>query len=198
MLKETQFTIKGFVVWGVCALFFLYEFFLRASIGTFQHSLMQDLQLSVFQYALLSTTIFSVMYGIMQIPVGLLVEHFGLKRVLTVGALLCAISCFMFACATTYFYAASARMLMGMGASVGFLCLLVAVSEWMPHGHMALFIGLSQFIGTMGPMLGAGPLEEFSSTAHVSWQAIFYALGGGGIFLSILVMCFVENNQWKS
>ncbi|MDF1677282.1 MAG: MFS transporter [Legionellaceae bacterium] len=195
MLKETEFSTKGFVVWGVCALFFLYEFFLRVSLGTFQHPLMDALHLSSFQYALLSTTFFSVMYGVMQIPVGLLIDNIGLKKVLFTGASLCALSCFGFACANTYLFAVIARMSMGAGASVGFLCLLVAVHEWMPHRHNALFIGLSQFIGTMGPMLGAGPLEGFIESAHISWQVVFYGLGAVGLGLVTLIGFFVENHH---
>ncbi len=198
MLKETQFSTKGFIVWSVCVLFFLYEFFLRASLGTFQHPLMHDLHLSSFEYALLSTTLFSVMYGIMQLPVGLLIEYIGLKKVLLVGSVICAVASFGFAYSNTYFYAMLTRMLMGLGASVGFLCLLVSVHEWMPHRHNALFIGLSQFMGTMGPMLGAGPLEDLVTHAAISWQFIFKCLGFIGFGLMVLIICFVENSHERA
>lgn len=198
MLKETQFSTKGFVVWGVCVLFFLYEFFLRASLGTFQHPLMHDLHLSSFQYSLLSTTLFSVMYGVMQIPVGLLIDNIGLKKVLLLGATISAFSCVAFAYSNTYYLAVMARMLMGIGASVGFLCLLVSVHEWMPHRHNALFIGLSQFFGTMGPMFSAGPLEDLVASAHISWHVIFNALGMIGLGLVVLIIFFVENSQERA
>jgi MFS family permease len=198
MLKDTQFSTKGFIVWGVCALFFLYEFFLRASLGAFQHPLMHDLHLSSVQYALLSTTLFSIIYGLMQIPVGLLIEHLGLKKVLVIGAAICMLSTFGFAYSNTYFYAVVARMFMGLGASVGFLCLLVSVYDWMPHRHNALFIGLSLFIGTMGPMLGAGPLEDLINTAHIPWQILFKELGFIGLGLVILIVFFVENSHERA
>ncbi|MDX2346497.1 MAG: MFS transporter, partial [Legionella sp.] len=195
MLKETQFSTKGFVVWGICVLFFLYEFFLRASLGTFQHPLMQDLHLSSIEYALLSTTLFSVIYGAMQIPVGLLIEQIGLKKVLLLGVAICTLSTFLFAYSTTYLSALAARMLMGLGASVGFLCVLVSVHEWMPHRHNGFFIGLSLFLGTLGPMLGAGPLEDLILSAHISWQFIFKGLGFIGLAFVFLVILFVENSH---
>jgi len=195
MQKETQFTVKGFVVWGVCALFFLYEFFLRSSLGTFQHPLMHDLHLSTFEYSLLSSTLFFVMYGVMQIPVGLLIDNIGIKKTLLMGAAICALASFAFAYSSTFFFAVVARMLMGLGASVGFLCLLVSVNDWMPHRHNALFIGLSQFIGTMGPMLGAGPLETFTTSQHIEWQLVFKALGLIGLVLFLFVLVLVENSH---
>jgi len=198
MLKEIQFTRQGFVVWGVCALSFLYEFFLRSSLGTFQHPLMQDLHLTSVQYSLLSSTLFLVMYGVMQIPVGLLIDNIGLKKTLLLGSFICAMASFAFAYSNTYVFAVISRVFMGLGGSVGFLCLLVSVNEWMPHRYNALFIGLSQFIGTIGPMLGAGPLENFVNHAHVSWQLIFKLLGFIGFGLFFLVFFCVKNSHEKA
>jgi MFS family permease len=195
MLKETQFTRKGFVVWGACALFFLYEFFLRSSLGTFQHALMHDLHLSSLQYSLLSSTLFLAMYGLMQIPVGLLIDNIGLKKSLLLGSAICTLSTFSFAYSNSFYLAILSRMLMGLGASVGFLGLLVSVHEWMPHRYNALFIGLSQFIGTLGPMLGAGPLEDFVISSGVAWPQVFKALGIIGIGVVILIALLVENSH---
>jgi len=198
MLKNIQFSRKGFVVWGVCALSFLYEFFLRSSLGTFQHPLMQDLHLTSVEYSLLSSTLFLVIYGLMQVPVGLLIDNIGLKKTLLLGSFICAMASFGFAYSDTYMLAVVMRMFMGLGASVGFLCLLVSVNEWMPHRYNALFIGLSQFIGTIGPMLGAGPLENFANNAHMSWQLIFKLLGFIGLGLFFLVYLCVENSHEKA
>ena len=195
MLKETQFTIKGFVVWSVCVLFFLYEFFLRVSLGSFQHPLMHDLHLSAVEYSLLSSTLFFVMYGLMQIPVGLLIDKIGLKKSLTIGSIICALASFSFAYSSTFWFAVISRALMGLGASFGFLSLLVAINDWMPHRHNALFIGLSQFIGTMGPMFGAGPLETLTAAKHIEWQLVFKVLGFIGVALVVMIVFFVEDRH---
>jgi MFS family permease len=84
---------------------------------------------------------------------------------------------------------------MGLGASFGFLSLLVAVNDWMPHRNNALFIGLSQFIGTMGPMFGAGPLESYTSSGHIAWQLVFKALGMIGLVIFVLIAIFVQNKH---
>lgn len=192
---KTKFSTKGFVVWFVCVLFFLYEFFLRVSLGTFQHPLMHDLHLTAVQYSLLSSTFFFVIYGLMQIPVGLCIDKIGLKKSLMIGAGVCASASLAFAYSQTFLFAAEARVLMGLGASFGFLSVLVAVNDWMPHRHNALFIGLSQFIGTMGPMFGAGPLEDLTVAAHIPWQFVFKILGLIGFVLFLMIVFFVENQH---
>ena len=198
MITNNESKAKGFLVWGICALFFLYEFFLRTVIGTFQHPLMYDLEISSFQFSLLSTTVFLFIYGIMQIPIGLIVDHLGLKKSLSIGAAICAFSAFAFSYSYNYPIAILHRMFMGLGASFGFICLLVAVHDWMPRKYSALFIGLSQFIGTLGPMLAAGPLETIILSNNIDWHFVFLILGFIGIIILLLIILFVENNQHKA
>ena len=197
MDKNTLQT-KGFLIWGICALFFLYEFFLRTVIGTYQHPLMYDLNLTSFQFSLLSTTIFLLIYGLMQIPVGLIVNNLGLKKSLTIGALCCTASSVGFSYSYSYEMAVVYRMIMGFGAAFGFISLLISVNDWMPHKYSAIFIGLSQFIGALGPIAAAGPLETLSNSTNIHWRSIFLYLGGIGAVLTILIFLFVENNQEKA
>lgn len=192
MHKNQQ--IIGIKVWLTCALFFTYEFLLRTVIGTLQPGLMQDLQLSSFSFAILSTTAYLVIYGAMQIPVGVIVDNFGLKKSLSLGCSACIISCLWFALAQSYISALFARTLMGFGSAFGFICLLVAVYEWLPNKNIALFIGLSQFIGTLGPMIAAGPIATLAHSGEVSWRTIFLYLSLAGCFLLGLIILFVKNN----
>lgn len=193
-MVDNKLSLKGFVVWGTCALFFLYEFFLRTVLGTYQHPIMMDLHLNTFEFSLLSTTIFLLIYGLMQVPVGLIVDKIGLKKSLLIGTVVCTISSFGFAYTDSFPIALLFRMLMGFGASFGFICLLMSVHEWMPHKYSAIFIGLSNFIGTMGPMLAAGPLHSLSGSSGVSWRSIFLLMGFVGVGLTLASAIYVENN----
>ena len=189
---------KGFFIWGICALFFLYEFFLRTAIGTYQHPVMQDLHLSAFEFSLFSTTVFLFIYGIMQLPAGLIVDNIGLKKSLLIGSTCCVIAAFGLAHAHHYPLAIAYRILMGFGASFGFICLLIAVYDWLPHRYNALFIGLSQFIGTLGPMIAAGPLSSVANAPGANWHHLFLFLGISGLLLVILIFLFVENNVQRT
>ena len=197
-MPDNKLKAKGFLVWGICALFFLYEFFLRTVIGTYQNPIMQNLELTSLQFSLLSTTIFFLIYGLMQIPAGLIVDHIGLKKSLLIGAFCCTISAIGFSYSNSYQAAISYRLLMGFGASFGFICLLISVRDWMPHKYSALFIGLSQFIGTLGPMAATGPLNSLSESMGITWRSIFLYLGAMGIVITALIFFFVENNKQKT
>ncbi|KTD21599.1 MFS transporter [Legionella londiniensis] len=195
MIADNKITTKGLVVWFVCAFFFMYEFLLRTVLGTFQFPLMQDLHLTPVSFALLSSTAYQLIYGTMQLPVGIITDRFGLKKTLLAAVLFCAAANLGFAFSTEFSTAAVFRVLMGFGSSFGFVCLLVAVYDWMPRKNIALFIGISQFIGTLGPMLAAGPFNVLSQNNAVSWRSIFIVLSGIGFLIALLVLFFVEKNR---
>lgn len=194
-MSTKNIPLKGYLVWGTCALFFLYEFFLRTVIGSCQQSLMNDLGLTPFGFSFLSTTVFMTVYGIMQIPVGIIARSYGLKKTLLVGSCACTISAWGFAGVQSFQTALIFRILMGFGASFGFIGILLAVCEWMPQSKNGLFIGISQFIGTLGPILATGPLETVSELPGITWRYVFSILGYVGTFITIVIALFVEENQ---
>lgn len=198
MSKDNPVTATGCLVWGICVIFFLYEFLLRTVMGTFQHPIMNDLQLTSFKFSLLSTTTYHIMYAFMQIPAGLIINRWGLKKSLFSGAIVCSLASIGFGYANNYPTAVTARVFMGMGSSIGFLALLVAIYDWMPNRYSALLIGISQLIGTMGPMLAAGPLNALSENTAIAWRTIFIILGITGFIISLAIFIFVRNNHDKA
>jgi MFS family permease len=197
-VKDTEFKVKGFIVCGIAALFFLYEFLLRTVIGTFQHPIVQDLSLTSFQFSLLSTTVFLFVYGLMQLPVGIVVGNIGLKKSLIIGASACTVATFGFSYSYAMYSAVFFRFLMGFGASFGLLCLLIAINDWVPKRYNAIAIGISLFFGTLGPMVAAGPLDSLADSTGVSWRFVFLYLSLIGLVLVALIIFFVESNTEKA
>lgn len=183
------------MVWLSCALFFMYEFVLRTVVGTFQTQLTIDLNLTPFSFSLLSTTGYSLIYGLMQIPVGIIAVRIGLKKSLFIAALLCSISTAGFAISSQLSTAMLCRIAMGFGSSFGFVCLLIAVYDWMPRKSIAFYIGISQLIGTMGPMMAAGPLNSLSQTSSLSWRGFFFYMAGLGLMIALIVLLIVKENR---
>lgn len=190
-----NYTLKGLSIWFICALFFVYEFLLRTILGTFQHPVMYELNLSAIEFSFLSSTVYLLIYGLMQIPVGLIIDRIGLKNSVLLGCGLCALSSIGFSFVNNLAVGVTLRFVTGFGSSFGFICLMVAVYEWLPAAQRSFLIGLSLFIGTMGPMLAAGPLETLADARNVNWRDTFLYLGLFGIGLSTLVFLFVKNNS---
>lgn len=197
MRRDNKFTLKGVIIWLICALFFLYEFLLRTVIGTFQHPIMYDLKLTSFTFAVLSSTVYLLSYGFMQIPVGLIVDRFGLKKSLLFACVTCTVATIGFAFSYHYPLAVFYRVLTAIGSSFGFVCLLVAVFDWLPNRNRGLLVGGSLFLGTMGPILAAGPINAFAEYFSLSWRTIYIYLGLCGALITLLILLLVENNKSK-
>ena len=97
MTTRESISSKGLWIWLICAVFFSYEFMLRTILGTFEHPLLQDLHLSLVAFSVLSASAYQTVYGLMQIPVGLLLDRYGLKKMLTIAVITCAVSVTCFA-----------------------------------------------------------------------------------------------------
>ena len=100
--------------WVVCALgaiVYSYEYLLRMSPSVMQDSLMQFYHLTGVQYGYLSGSFYYFMYVAMQIVVGLLVDRYGPRRLLTLACLLCAFGGWLFACSHMLWVAMTGRFL---------------------------------------------------------------------------------------
>ncbi|MGE3318429.1 MAG: MFS transporter [Candidatus Berkiella sp.] len=195
MDSENKFTLQGALIWFICAIFYTYELLLRTVLGTFQQPIMQDLSLTPFSFALMSTTCYLIVYCVMQVPAAIITNRYGLKKTLMFATALCAVAGVGFAYTYELNVAIFFRMLMGLGSSFGFVCLLMSVYEWMPKKHYGTLIGVSQFIGLIGPMVAAGPLNSIVLANNTDWRVVLFSLGLIGVMLTLLVISFVKDSQ---
>lgn len=192
MTEEKQVSFLGLFIWLLVSFFFLYEFFLRTFIGSIANEVMDGLSLSAEKFAWI-TSAYYFSYAIMQVPVGMLVDKFGVRKILIFGTLVCALSAFFFAHSSNFETAFVSRLIMGFGSSFAFISLLVVASNWFPQRLFGFFVGSSQFIGTMGPILAAGPMVKFLLTFNLSWQKLLDGTGVVGFILALVMFIFVKN-----
>lgn len=192
--KDKKITGLGVIAWSICALFFLYEFFLRTFLGALAHQIIPDLRLTPSRFALLAST-FYIAYGLMQIPVGAIGSKYGIKKCLIFACLVCAFASFGFANTHSFIPALIYRFLMGFGGGFAFLILLIATITWFPKSKLAFFVGLGQFIGTMGALIAGGPLAYVVSSDSISWRLVFNFIALFGFLLFILSFIFVRKNE---
>ncbi len=86
----------AFYGWATGALFFFYAWILRVAPSVMIDELMRDFTVGAAAVGHLSAFYFYGYAG-MQIPVGLLMDRFGPRRLMTVAALGCAAGCVLFA-----------------------------------------------------------------------------------------------------
>lgn len=189
---DQKIKVIGVFIWAIAAIFFLYEFFLRTFVGSIAHQLIHDLHLNIEQFTLMGSAYY-LAYGLMQIPVGVLADKFGVKKIMIFATLTCALATFLFSHSHTFTEALVGRFFMGFGSSFAFVCLLVIASNWFPKRFFGFFAGASQLIGTMGPVLAGGPLISWLIDSHIDWRLALSSIGAFGVMLAFLTFFFVKN-----
>ncbi len=192
-----QISKIGLLIWLLAALFFLYEFFLRAFLGSVFYEVSSALKINAEQISLIDAAYY-VTYGLMQIPVGILVDRFGVKILLTIATLICSCGVLLFSISHGFYFAVFSRILMGFGSAFAFVCLLILSLNWMPKKHTGFFFGLAQFIGAMGPMLASAPFVIVLYRLHDNWRFMLAMIAAIGVFLALLIMLFVKDKPAHS
>lgn len=182
----------GALIWLLAGCFFLYEFFIRAFMGSIAMPYQMDLMLSPAQFSLIASAYY-IAYSPMQIPVGLLMDRFGTRLLISLGALFCSLGTILFSYATHFNSAWLARFLMGLGSSVGFISLLTISLNWLPTRLFGFFSGMTQTLGAIGPILSGAPLAYWMLASHNNWSLILRNVGLAGLVLTLILACFIRN-----
>src|SRR3989338_11497271 len=91
--KEFTHSVWMYVI---ASLFLIYEMGLQVSPSVMTHELMQDFQMNAAVMGVMVSAYF-YSYTAMQIPAGVLYDHFGPRTLLTWAAVLCSIGTLFFA-----------------------------------------------------------------------------------------------------
>ena len=144
------------LAWSTGAMFFFYAWVLRVAPSVMVEELMREFAVGAGVLGHLSAAYFYGYAG-MQIPVGLLLDRFGPRRLMTVAALACAGGCILFAVSDTLTAATVGRFLIGACAAFSLVGAMAIAGQWFP-AHFAILSGLAMAAGMTGGMVGQAPL----------------------------------------
>lgn len=178
------------LVWGLAASAFFIEYFARVAPAVMVDSLMHDFKVQALALGSLSAFFYYTYVG-MQIPVGILVDRFSLRWLLTSMILLCGVSCLIFAMTTHLEIAEFARLMMGFGAAFAFVSALKVATVWFPAQKFGLLAGLTQALGMLGAAVGQMPMAYL--VENLGWRSALTFIAGLMILLSVMVALLVRD-----
>ncbi|MBM0228847.1 MULTISPECIES: nitrate/nitrite transporter [Micromonospora] len=130
-------------------------------------------------------------YAAMQVPVGVLLDRFGSRRLLLTGGALMVAGQLCFAVATDVRLAVAARVLVGLGDAMTFISVLRIVAFWFPGRRNPLLVQLTGTVGQLGAVLGAVPLVALLH--HAGWTPAFLTAAALGATVLLLVLAAVRD-----
>jgi MFS family permease len=131
-------------------------------------------------------------YGGMQIPIGVLLDRYGARPIMTIGMLLMAAGQLTMAISPSVGVAILARMLLGAGDAAIFPGVLRLIATWFPAQRGPIMVQFTGIVGQAGQLVALIPLAALLHAT--SWTITFGSIAGLGVLFAILVFLLIRNH----
>lgn len=189
-IRDARFARARRIVFGIVLLSFVLSFFHRTAPAAIAGELTRAFAIDAATLGTLAATYFYV-YTLLQIPVGVLADTLGPRRILSAGSLVAGVGSLSFALAPTWEIAAAGRTLVGIGVSVAFIAILKVSAVWFPANRFATLNGVTMFAGNAGAVVAGAPLAWL--VTQTSWRSVFMGLAALSIALGIATWLVVRD-----
>ena len=181
---------RSWVVFGFAVFAYIVAVLQRSSLGVAGVAATDRFHVSAAALSSLAV-IQLIVYAGLQIPVGVVLDRVGSRRLIILGASLMIVGQATVALAPTIGVAIVGRIFVGAGDAMTFISVLRLLPNWFSGRRLPI---VSQWLGTLGQLgqlLSAVPLTLLLGTAH--WTGAFLVLGGASALALVGVLLFVSN-----
>jgi sugar phosphate permease len=180
--RDPRFIRARRVIYGIALLSFVLSFFHRTAPAAIADELARAFEINSAVLGTLAATYFYV-YMVLQVPVGILADTMGPRRLLAAGSLVAGLGSIAFALAPNWEVAAAGRTLVGIGVSVAFIAILKVSAVWFPASRFATLNGVTMLAGNLGAVIAGAPLAWL--VTQTSWRVVFLSLAALSIALGV-------------
>lgn len=168
------------------------SYLFRSTNAVIAPELTAEIGLDATALGLLTSTYFLAFAGF-QLPLGLLLDRFGPRRVQSVLLLSAALGAGLFAIGDSLPTLAFARGLIGLGVAGGLMSSFKATTLWFPKDRWPLINGCFMAIGGLGAVAATLPLE---AALHVTdWRGVFLGLALITVVVALIIRLVVPERS---
>ncbi|MGZ4697451.1 MAG: MFS transporter [Oryzihumus sp.] len=182
---------RAWLIWSVGVAAYVVAVLQRTSLGVagLEAAHRFDASASVLaSFAVLQLLV----YAGLQVPVGLLLDKHGSRRLIAVGAVLMAAGQLVLALAHSVGVAIVGRVLVGAGDAMTFISVLRLVTFWMPAPRVPVMTQLTGLLGQVGQILSAVPLVALLHGP--GWTPAFLSAAATGVLVGVLALAVVKDS----
>lgn len=179
---------QAIAAFSLGTIFFGYAFVQRVSPSVMTSELMSDFAVGGAALGSLSAFYFYA-YASIQLPVGMLTDHFGPRKLMSFAAALCALASIGFAFSDSVLTASLGRALIGGTVAFGFVGTLAIAGYWFKPAQYALLAGLLQTVGMSGAIFGQAPLRQMVES--LGWRGTILVLAVVALVIAVLLFWLV-------
>jgi MFS family permease len=176
-------------VFAPFAVGYFLSYLLRNANAVISPELTRDLGLTAADLGLL-TSAYLLAFGAFQLPLGILLDRYGPRRVEATLLLACAAGCALFATGHAMPQLTLGRALIGLGVSACLMASFKAFSQWFPLERQASLNAAIMAAGGLGALAASSPLGALLPV--LGWRGIFLALAALSLAAAALIFSTPE------
>jgi MFS family permease len=176
-------------VFAPFAVGYFLSYLLRNANAVISPELTADLGLAAADLGLL-TAAYLLAFGAFQLPLGILLDRYGPRRVEASLLVICAAGCALFATGTAMPQLTLGRALIGLGVSACLMASFKAFSLWFPVERQASLNAAIMAAGGLGALAASTPLGAL--LPMLGWRGIFLALAVFSLASAALIFATPE------
>lgn len=190
MTKRAVLDQKAWLVWGVGLSVYLVNVMHRSSMAVAGLVARERFDITAGQLAVF-VTLQLALIGFSQVPVGVLLDRFGTRRLLTAGLIVMTLAQLGFAFSENYFQALFLRAILGAGDALIFVSVIRLVTNWFQPGAIPVMSQLTGTTGQLGAIIAAFPMTWAFS--NIGWTATYFSLAMTNIVIMVLLLMVVRD-----
>jgi MFS family permease len=188
--------LRAWLIFVLCSLHLFVSQLYRTTNAVLAPWLIKDLHLDTEGLGLLSAAFFYA-FSLTQIPISILLDKVGAKRLMIVLSFVGLTGAVMFSLAQSLGMGLAGRLLLGVGMACNLMGPLKLLMEWFPPSTFATVSGLLYAIGTLGNIVAATPLVLLVD--QLGWRLSFQTIIAFHLLLTLMLFWLVKDRpQAKS
>jgi predicted MFS family arabinose efflux permease len=156
--------------------------------------LMADLGLKAAELGAL-TSVFFLSFAAIQLPLGMMLDRYGPRRVQIALLPIAALGAAVFAVADNFAVLVIARSLIGIGVAGSLMSGLKAIILWFPRERIPLANGCFVMLGALGAVTATVPAESLLQS--IGWRGLFEVLAALSAMCALLIYLFVPDRALR-
>lgn len=173
----------AWMVWIIASIFYAYQYVLRVMPNILLEDIMSQFHIGGAAFGQFSG-VYYIGYSLMHLPIGILLDRFGPRKVMSGCILLTVVGLMPLLFADYWVYPIAGRFLIGIGSSAAILGLFKIIRMSFDGRLFSRMLSLSVTIGLIGAIYGGGPVSYMREL--LGYQAVLQLFIASGIALALL------------
>ena len=187
LVQELSISKKVFtIILPFCGGYFL-SYLFRSTNAVIAPHLITELNVNSQQLGMLTSS-YLFAFAIMQIPLGILLDRFGPRKIQVILMIVAGLGSLMFCFGNNLFQLTLARAIIGLGVAGCLMATFKIISIWYDKNYWPILYGFCLSSGGIGAIVATKPL--YFVVDNIGWRSAFMILGFACFFVST-VICFL-------